>query len=335
MKPSLLVLQAVAWLLAASAACAGPVGFTRVAVPDGANPPIEVGIWYPTDAQARPTPVGPFVQTVALDAAAKGSRLPLVVISHGTGGDLTGHSDTAYVLAAAGFVAAAPTHTGDNFRDQSRVLDIADRARQLRTVIGFMVSYWRPGTVDASRVGAFGFSAGGFAVLVTAGATPDFRLIGPHCAAHPAFYDCRLIETHGQGTAVAAQTPRPAFVHDTRIRAIVVAAPALGFTFTRQGLEAVVMPVQLWRADDDSVLPYPDYADAVRAGLPESPEMHRVPDADHYDFLAPCSDLLVRAVPMICRSRPGFDRVAFHRQFDDEVTDFFRRMLRVRPASRP
>ncbi len=328
MKPSLLLLVgAAAWLVLSSAACAGPVGFTRIAVPDGAGPPLEVGLWYPTDSSPRPTPIGLFVQTVAPGGAIRGSRLPLVVISHGTGGELTGHSDTAYALAASGFVAAAPTHTGDNPRDHSRALDVAGRVRQLRTVIGFMVSRWHPGTVDPARIGAFGFSAGGFTVLVAAGGTPDLRLIGPHCAAHPAFFDCRLIRAHGRGTAAIGGPPPSAFVHDTRIRAIVVAAPALGFTFTRQGLRAVAMPVQLWRADDDRVLPSPEYADAVQAGLPGSPEMHRVPNADHYDFLAPCPEALARAVPAICVSRPGFDRSAFHRAFNDSVTAFFRRTL--------
>ncbi len=326
MKLLLLLVGAVAWLAVSSAACAGSVGFTRITIPDGAEPPLEVGIWYPTGAPPKPTPIGSFVQTVAPDGAIRGSRLPLVVISHGTGGELTGHGDTAYALAASGFVAAAPTHTGDNPRDHSRALEVADRVRQLRTVIGFMVSRWHAGTVDPDRVGAFGFSAGGFTVLVAAGATPDLRLIGPHCAAHPAFFDCRLMEAHGQDpTAIAG--PTPSFVHDRRIRAIVVAAPALGFTFTRQGLAALDMPVQLWRADDDSVLPFPDYADAVKAGLPGTPEMHLVPNADHYDFLAPCPEALARAVPAICVSRPGFDRTAFHRAFNDDVTAFFLRTL--------
>ncbi len=327
MTPFLLLVGLAAWLAMSPAACAGPVGFARIAVPDGAGPPLQVGIWYPTDTPPKPTPVGPFVQTVAPDGAVRGSRLPLVVISHGTGGKLTGHSNTAYALAASGFVAAAPTHTGDNPRDHSRALDVADRARQLRTVIWFMVAHWHPGTVDPARIGAFGFSAGGFTVLVAAGGTPDFRLIGPHCAAHPDVFDCRLIRAHGQDPAAAAGPPASAFVHDRRIRAIVVAAPALGFTFTRQGLAAVAVPVQLWRADDDRVLPFPDYADAVRAGLPGHPEMHRVPNADHYDFLAPCPQALVRAVPSICVSRPGFDRAAFHRAFNDDVTAFFRRTL--------
>jgi predicted dienelactone hydrolase len=330
---SLLILACATILLALPpVAWANNVGFTRIAVPDGANPPIEVGVWYPADGTPMPTPIGPFVQKVVRDGPAKGNRLPLVVISHGTGGGFTGHSDTAYALAASGFVAAAPTHTGDNARDQSRVLDIMDRPRQLWTVIDFMVSHWRPGTIDVSRIGAFGFSAGGFTVLAAAGGTPDLRLIGPHCDAHPAYFDCQLIKSHlikrnRQSTGGITDPAALKRSADAHIRALVVAAPALGFTFTKKGLATVTMPVQLWRANDDAVLPYPEYADAVKTALPNNPEMHLVPNAGHLDFLAPCSAALAHAVPAICVSRPDFDRAAFHQKFNRVVTVFFRHTL--------
>ncbi|WP_447406494.1 hypothetical protein, partial [Clostridium perfringens] len=73
---------------------------------------------------------------------------------------------------------------------------------------------------------------------------------------------------------------------DPRIKAIVVAAPAIGFTFDRAGLEKVRIPVQLWRADNDQILPAPFYADAVRAALPIRPDFHAVSGAGHFDFLA-------------------------------------------------
>jgi predicted dienelactone hydrolase len=61
-------------------------GFQRVTVPDPGDQPLEVGIWYPSDAPASSQPLGSFRQTVAVDGPVAGSRLPLVVISHGTGG---------------------------------------------------------------------------------------------------------------------------------------------------------------------------------------------------------------------------------------------------------
>ena len=94
-----------------------------------------------------------------------------------------------------------------------------------------------------------------------------------------------------------------------------VAAPALGYTFAREGLKDITVPIQLWRAADDHILPNPDYAEAVRIALPSPPEYHLVENADHFDFLAPCSDLLRQIAPAICVSQPGFDRTAFHQTF--------------------
>ena len=126
-----------------------------------------------------------------------------------------------------------------------------------------MLERWQHHAVlDPRRVGAFGFSAGGFTVLAAAGGRPDLARMGRHCADHPGFFDCGVVKTH--------PLPDPAWTAqpDRRIKAVVAAAPALGFTFGRTGLSRVTMPVQLWRADNDAVLPAPCYAYAVRADLP-------------------------------------------------------------------
>ena len=94
-------------------------GFEQVMVPDPAGAPLEVGIWYPSEAPAVTQRLGLFEQTVAAGGAIAGRDLPLVVMSHGSGGSFEGHYDTALALAEAGFVVAAVTHTGDNYRDQS------------------------------------------------------------------------------------------------------------------------------------------------------------------------------------------------------------------------
>jgi predicted dienelactone hydrolase len=307
---------------ATSWARAGKVGFSVVQVPDGANPPIQVGLWYPAAGVPQPTRIEAFVQTVVPDAAPLGHDLPLVVISHGNGSSLGGHSDTALALARAGFVVAAPTHTGDNYRDQSRALDVAGRARQLGRVIDYVLLSWKPHAVDAGRVGAFGFSSGGLTVLIAAGGDPDLARVGPHCSAHPGFFDCRLMAEHPQTNQAAGGFP-----HDPRIRAIAIAAPALGFTFDRARLARVTQPVQLWRAGDDAVLPSPFYADAVQQALPRAPEFHDVPHAGHFDFLAPCPPGLAHAVPAICTSEAGFDRTAFHEELNASLVDFFARTL--------
>jgi predicted dienelactone hydrolase len=124
-----------------------------------------------------------------------------------------------------------------------------------------------------------------------------------------------------------AMFPPRVWAHDARIKAAVVAAPALGFTFVHGGLAGVSVPVQLWRAEEDHILPHPDYAEAARAALPRPPEYDVIPNADHFDFLAPCYPAMAARNPEICASRPGFDRAAFHAAFDDAVVAFFEKTL--------
>ena len=58
------------------------------------------------------------------DCPIAGDRLPLVVISHGRGGDFIGHHDTE-TLADAGFNVAAISHPGDTVSDMSRSGDLS------------------------------------------------------------------------------------------------------------------------------------------------------------------------------------------------------------------
>lgn len=313
----------VASLVAAGAAHAA-VGFQHFTISDPQGKPIEVGVWYPTDATPAPTAVELFRASLATDAAVKGDHLPLVVISHGTGGSYAGHVDTAIALAEAGFVAASVTHTGDNWRDQSGAARIWERSRHLKLLTDHMLGAWRDhDRIDASKVGAFGFSAGGFTVLTLAGGEADLSKVVKHCADHPDFFDCRLVARTG-----VTSPDHPAWTHDQRVKAVVSAAPALGYAFDRAALANVRQPLQLWRAADDKVLPHPFYAEAVRVSLPMPPETHVVPNAGHYDFLAPCPPTLAKMKPLICTSAPGFDRVAFHTDFNRDVVAFFTKTLR-------
>jgi predicted dienelactone hydrolase len=316
-------------LLAAGAAHAANVGFTQVNVANGAGKPLVVGIWYPTAAPGSPQALGTFTQEVADGAPVAGQGLPLVVFSHGTGGWYGGHYDTALALARAGFVVAAVSHTGDTYDDQSQSAQIWVRSAHIHRLIDYMLAEW-PGhaQLDAGRIGMFGFSAGAFTTLVVAGGVPDLTLVAPHCQVEPSAFECGVLKKAGPGLqAMVATLPKSLFIHDPRVRAAVVAAPALGFTFGKGGLQNVTIPIQLWRAEDDHVLPGLDYAAAVDRDLPRPADYHVVANMDHYDFLSPCSEQMKARDPDVCAERPGFDRAAFHADFDRDVVAFFEKTL--------
>jgi predicted dienelactone hydrolase len=322
MPPSPLVRFCAAlllFLIPANVHAAPSVGFQHARTADG----MQIGIWYPTEAEAAPQSIELYAQTVALDAPVSGRGLPLVVISHGTGASLASHFDTAIHLARSGFVVAALTHPGDNWRDRSRATQVAARPVALSATITHMLTQWTDrAAIDPDRIGAFGFSAGGFTVLAAAGGRPDLSRLGEHCRAHPAFYDCRLTAALGH-----ADRPPARWRRDERIKALVVAAPALAFTFDRAGLAAVDLPVQVWAGGQDRTLPSPFYAEAIRDALPRAPDYRVEPGADHFDFLAPCSEALAAAAPPICGSPAGFDRAGFHMRFNAAVLAFFRANL--------
>ena len=245
-------------------------------------------------------------------------------MSHGTGGSLLSLFDTAIALADAGMVVVALNHTGDNYADQSRSTDIMDRSRQVSRVIDHMLSTWEGRVaIDPGRIGMFGFSSGGFTALASIGGIADFATIGPMCRQYPQDFACQLLAKSQSPVVFTA----PTVVTDARIKAAVVAAPALGFTFSPDGLKNVSVPVQLWRAENDVIVPHPRYAEAVRLAMPVAPEYHVVPNAGHFDFLVPCSEALASLAPSICTSSPGSDRAAFHIGFNSAAVKFFQNTL--------
>jgi predicted dienelactone hydrolase len=312
--------------LCGSCAFAANVGFQEVKISNPPEAPLTIGVWYPTSSTgtgaAPGTPVLP--PDVHRDAPVAGRMLPLVVMSHGGGGWYDGHADTAQALASAGFVAAAVSHAGDTFDDQSKVLQLWRRPAQLRRLVDYMVDEWPDhGRIDANRIGAFGFSNGGFTVLVAAGGVPDLAKIGPYCEAHPEHELCLVLKQAGVDPNRGADVPRNAWRADARIKSAVIAAPAFAFSFDAGQLRDVRIPIQLWRAADDRRQPAPFYEDALRAALPGAPEYHVVANAGHFDFLPPCDVGLFRRAPGICSSAPDFDRAAFHASFNAEVVRFY------------
>jgi predicted dienelactone hydrolase len=290
----------------ATVQAAPAVAVAQASVEDPSGAPIPVAIWAP----------------------ATGTSLPLVVISHGTGAGPTSHIDTAQALARAGFVVVAPMHPGDNFQDDSAVGQprwLADRSRHVSRAIDFMFARWEGRSrLIPNRVGIFGFSAGATTALISIGGVPDLGRLAPHCAAQREFV-CNLVRP---ASDLATSEP-PRWTHDPRIAAAVIAAPGLGFLFEPAGLAEARAHVQLWTAAEDETVPYATNGAVVRRLLPRSPDFHRVADAVHLSFLAPCTP---ETPAPLCQDRPGFDRAAFHQRFNEAVTAFFRQHLAEAPS---
>jgi predicted dienelactone hydrolase len=280
--------------------------------------PIAIAMWYPSATPAA-TP----------DAAIVGDALPFVLIAPESADASVGHGDTALALANAGFVVATVEHTGVDPRIQGGIGHIMDRSQQVQRELNYVLADWNlRAHVDPARLGIFGSGEGGFAALVAIGGQPDLTTIPEHCNQFPQEPACRLIAdaTPASGGLSVVAMERPT---ETRFKAAVIAAPDFGFTFANGALKDVTVPVQLWRAGDDALLPTKEYLQPIFDGLPGAPQYTVVANAEHDDFLAPCTAEVAKESPAQCTSEAGFSRTAFHQRLNAAIVTFFKQTLKA------
>lgn len=320
---AVLVVTLVAFVASRAETTQRPVGLTVLHAEDARGRSFPIVVWYPTTARPWPTtPLGLVLMQVARDGPVDGAHLPLVVISHGNRGGPGSHADLALALANAGSVVAAPLHLGDEVEDGSGVGTVgfwSGRNQQLRATIDALTTQWSAREqLDPTRIAAFGFSAGGFTVLTAIGARPQLSRIAPHCAETPEFA-CEVLKEAGSPLLHTVTAADEDFGVDARIKAAVVVAPGLGFTFPEDGFTNVRVPVQLWAGGRDTSVPEASNTARVSAGLGARVEYHLENGAGHLSFLTPCS--LLQPAPW-CRDESGFDRRGFHQRMNAEVRRF-------------
>lgn len=303
-------------------------GIRHIVIPaDGSGPRLLAELWTPcaTPAQARVVDRSgiPTTMHVVENCPVTRQRLPLVVISHGMFEDRYSHFDTAEFLADAGFAVVAINHSQDSTLDIGgksaddmsaffvRPIDIK------RTIDFFEHHPFARADIDMRHIGFFGFSRGGYTGLVLAGGTPDFNTLVIQCP--PVVHMCAQIRDH--------QIPHHASGYEPRISAYVIADP-VDFFPHKSSLEKVHVPVQLWSSELGGMGVRPQEVSAVAGNLPGKPEFHLVAGATHLSFDCPCSEEAKSANrTIVCVDPPGFDRVAFHRKFNEQVATFFRKHL--------
>ena len=313
--------------LGLTASSARAAGLTSIQVPATADSPaLSAFVWSPCAMPPKEVKLGPMTVAAVRNCPIAGSRLPLVVISHGHGGGSLNHHDIAETLADAGFLVVALNHPGDNFSDLNRSGDISimfQRPRDIKRLIDFLVTDWpQAEKIDPDRIGFFGFSRGGYTGLVLAGAVPDF-----HDATVPCPEPAPIC-----GEIRRNEIPAEPLSRDPRIKALALADP-LSFFSMKESLKAIDVPIQLWSSEHggDGVLP--SNVGALAVNLPHKPDFHVVPGSAHFAFLAPCPPALANSQSEICTDQAGFDRAAFHRSLDATVLEFFRQNLGPAPAN--
>lgn len=274
-----------------------------------------------------------------LPVSPSASSRPLVVLSHGSDGNPWQNSDLAKRLVLAGFVVAAPFHTGDSSRDHDHsTLTTWDnwrsRPKHVTATIDVM-AHSKRWQVRTDRVGVFGMSAGGHTALTMAGGkwSPDrFR---QHCNQH--IREDLLICSEGRRQLKGdwldvlrmAVTLARVNYHmrdetlyghvEPRVTAVVAEVPVLG-EFHLQSLASSSRAIGVVQALADQFVNPKLHSGALLRACSHCVELASVPGAGHSSLLSPVAPSALET------NAPGFDRRVVA-DVEAKVVAFFTRNL--------
>jgi predicted dienelactone hydrolase len=316
---------------------------------------LRVTVWYPAPVTAMEVPqvIGPpdaplFEAGMASPNAPMEPALrplPLIVMSHGTGGSKEQMAWLGTPLARAGFIVAAVDHPGNNSHEAYTPEGFAlwwERATDLSEVIDGMLADENFGPkIDKDRIGAAGFSLGGYTVLEIAGAQTDVSALYDRCEKQPDQMVCHVPEMRNMGTPqqMLAQVRRSSGASiaasaesykDARVWAVFAIAPALGFTLTQESLRAIREPVEIVVGNADPIAPANENASYIRSNIHGARETVLPGGVAHYTFLDTCTAAGKKQLGVYCEDAAGVDRDKVHEQVAQQAVEFFRGALRVK-----
>jgi predicted dienelactone hydrolase len=310
-------------------------------------------VWYPIgrSTAVRTQTIGPpghalfIAGDVAPEApvASSPKRFPLILLSHGTGGSAEQLAWLGTALARAGFIAVAIDHPGNNALGDPTVQGFTLwwlRARELSMALDTMLANRTFGPrIDKTRIGAAGFSLGGYTAIALAGARVDMPGLLERCKNDPQSASCqsppefpslvpkaqalRANDTSYENALANSNVN----VADPRVRAVYAIAPGVGEVVTLDSLRDIALPVRIAYGTNDTIAPPPQNALRYANWIPNAATMP-VLNAGHYTFLDTCTAAAARTLSSICIDTAGVDRNAAHATVAADAVDFFQQALK-------
>lgn len=297
---------------------------------------LDVALWYPAKAGGQPLLVGDnglFHGFPAdADAPAADGRFPLIVISHGAGGNGRQFGWIASRLAAAGFIVAAPNHPGSTSGNASprEAVKLWNRPADVSAVLTALAS--RP-NVDSTRIGVLGFSAGGYTALAVAGARVDVAALARFCdGAETGMSDCAYLKQGGVDLHKTDLTLAGRSNQDDRVGMIVAVDPGVVQALTEESLARISMPVSIINLGGPGAIPPGVLADRAAKAIPGASYV-AVSDATHFTFLPECKagaeKILKEEGEMdpLCQDGGDRSRRKIHEELAGMIVESFKRVL--------
>lgn len=292
--------------------------------------PVLVEVWYPTEK------AGPFDQPEdpvwehpkeVRDVPIADGKYPLILMSHGHGGDRRDRSWLVEYLVKNGFVVASVEHYGNSWRSYNPVLTLKfwERAKDISFAISTIVKDpMLKKHIHSSQIGFVGYSLGGMTGLALGGAKIQGmkQIAVEYLKKYKEFDKINLelvektdfSEAHGNFA-------------DKRIKALALLSPA-AFAIPPDSLEKVKVPVALVASEEDEILPHQDHALKIVEYLKPARLKLFKDKVSHYVFLNRVSDVgksLLRAD--IQTEKIQTDRLKIHEEVGHFLVDFFKEQL--------
>jgi predicted dienelactone hydrolase len=328
-----------------SAAASEFVGVRQIVAPSkerGSD--LAVTVWYPADAGGKPVTLGEsvfFVGTNAmLEAPIPRGKYPLVLLSHGAGlgGTPQAMSWIATPLAKQGFIVAAPTHPGNGGANRSaaETMKLWLRPADITATLDAMEkqSIFKD-SLEADRVGALGFSAGGNTVLALVGARIDPVRLASYCdtdTLNPSL--CGWVRQSGVDLHAMDMKMASRNNEDKRIQFAMAIDPAPVDVFQANTFSEVSIPVEIVNLGRPGKIPRTALASEIAKAIPEG-KYSTIEDASHYSMFGECKPSAAEIVESeqvgdpICSDGGGQSRLEIHKQLIDMVTEAFERAMKT------
>lgn len=265
-------------------------------------------IMYPTCTPEKTERQGPYYLEISRQATPQKGTFPLVLISHGSGGSPLAYRTLARHLARNGFIVGIPEHPFNNRNNntmEKTIENLIHRPRHIRTAVDwFFNSMDFAELLKPGAVSLIGHSMGGYTALAAAGGVPT---------SFP--YESKDGQSH-----LIQVTP------DSRIKSLVLLAPASVWFKADEALNAVNIPILMIVGEKDQYTPY-FHAQIILNGILDHEKVqHRiVENAGHFSFLSPFPEVMNNASFLPSQDPLDFNREKFTHELNEEVTDFLLR----------
>jgi predicted dienelactone hydrolase len=263
---------------------------------------------YPTQSPEQEAKFGQLTESLATDAPVAPGRFHLVAISHGTGGSHLVYRKLAAHLARNGYVVLLVEHPRNNRHNNElggSATILENRPKHIRAAVDWALQRFAA-NLSSDSIAIAGHSLGGYTALALAGATPScLPNESPDGKSHPITVE-----------------------QDERVKAVVLLAPATPWLAAPGALNGVRALILMFTGEQD-VHTTSWHSEVLKQGLPDLSLLTHisVPNAGHYSFLSPYPAAMISPLFPPSQDPKGFNREAFHKEMNAEITRFLKRVL--------